>query len=196
LSNGIKEKFFIPFNKARFEKGIFFSYLAVSTALLYFHEPWRDELQCWAIAKESTSFFDLLFKARYEGHPSAWYAILFLITRFSDSFLLVRICHLLLATAVAFLILFKSPFSKIQKCLLVFGYFFIYEYTALSRNYNLGLLLFFLICILIKNRKKYWLPICGLLFLAMQANVFSAILAVALFTVLFFEQMLFLKNKK
>lgn len=179
----------------RFETICLLGYLAVASSLLYFHEPWRDELQCWAIAKESTSFFDLLFKARYEGHPSAWYAILFSITRFSDSFLLVRVCHLLLAMTVAFLILFKSPFSKIQKCLLVFGYFFIYEYSALSRNYSLGLLLFFLICILIKNRKKYWLTICGLLFLAMQVNVFSTLLACALFAVLFFEQLLFFKNK-
>ncbi len=179
----------------RLETVCMVGYIAVATVLLFFHEPWRDELQCWAIARESTSFFDLLYKARYEGHPSGWYAILFLITRFTDTFLWVRLCHMLLAGAVIFLILFKSPFTKMQKCLLTFGYFFMYEYAALSRNYILGILLLLLVCTAIKKRKKYWLGICSLLFLALQVNVFSALLACALFTVLFFEPFLFAPKK-
>ncbi len=128
------------FKENQFATGYFLVYIAVAFLLLFFHEPWRDELQCWVIAKESTSFFEMLHMARYEGHPSAWYTVLFFITRFTNSFLVVRLCHLLLMATVALLILFKSPFSKIQKCLLIFGYFFIYEYAALTRNYAIGLL--------------------------------------------------------
>ena len=181
------------FMENRLVTSCFLAHLCISLLLLSFHEPWRDELQCWAIARESTSFADLLFKARYEGHPSAWYAVLYLITRFSDAFLAVRIFHFLLTSATAFLILFKSPFSKIQKCLLIFGYFFMYEYGVLTRNYAVAIFIFLLICFLLKNANKNWWTICGLLFVAMQANVFAAILGVAFFTA-FFSRALFQKS--
>ncbi len=168
----------------RFAASCFLAFLALGIALLFFHEPWRDELQPWALIRETTSFSDMVLQTRYEGHPSGWFAILYPVSRFTNTFFVAQTVHLFIVAAAVFLLLFHSPFSRLEKGLLVFGYFFIYEYALLARNYSLGMLLLFAVCVLLKNKGKNWLAISGCLFLLVQANVFAAVLGSMLFGVL------------
>lgn len=156
------------------------AFAVLSGLLIYHHEPWRDELQCWEIARQSTSLPDLFYNSRYEGHPSAWYLLLFAITRFTSSFVAVQCLHWLLSLASVGLLLFRAPFAFWQKILLVFGYFFLYEYGVLTRNYALGMLLAFSICSLIQDWRRHWLAISILIFALMQCSVFALLLACAL----------------
>jgi len=162
-------------------------YALVSALLLLHHEPWRDEMQCWEIARSSASLSELFFNARYEGHPSAWYLLLFAVTRFTHDFIAVQWLHWLMALASAGLILWRSPFSYWQKGLLVFGYFFLFEYGVLARNYALGVLISLAICSLMQDWRRHWLIIHLLLFCWMQCSLFAALLAVAFYVPLFFR---------
>jgi hypothetical protein len=57
---------------------IFFVVVALGMA---HHEPWRDELQAWMIARDSGSLPELFQNIRYEGHPAGWHLLLFVLSR-------------------------------------------------------------------------------------------------------------------
>ncbi len=177
-----------------FPLAAFLFYALVSGILLWHHEPWRDELQCWEIARQSGTLAELFHNARYEGHPSAWYLILFAITRLTSGFVAVQWLHWLLALASVALVLWRSPFGRWQRVLLVFGYFFLFEYGVLTRNYALGVLLALAICSLLEDWRRHWFLICALLFTLMQCNVFALLLAAALAVPLFFQGIKSCKN--
>ncbi|HEY1739224.1 MAG TPA: hypothetical protein VGI86_10960, partial [Acidimicrobiia bacterium] len=114
---------------------------AVLAIALASHELWRDELQSWMIARGSDSPTALLHNLRYEGHPVLWYALLWPFARVFHSVATLQILEWFIATATAALVLFKAPFTVARRVALVFGYFFLYEYGALTRSYGLGVLL-------------------------------------------------------
>jgi hypothetical protein len=172
-------------SKYLFSPAALLLYAVASAVLLWQHEPWRDELQCWEIARQSTSLPELFFNSRYEGHPSAWYLMLFAITRFSSDFAAVQWLHWLIALASVALMLWRSPFGRWQKVLLVFGYFFLFEYGVLTRNYALGVLISMAICSLMKDWRRHWFALNLLLFCLLQCSLFAALMACAFFVPLF-----------
>src|SRR5690349_8080021 len=50
---------------------------------VYHHEIWLDEAHHWLLARDSDSFSNLVYHARYDGHPLLWNLILFALTRFT-----------------------------------------------------------------------------------------------------------------
>lgn len=160
------------------------AYLAVVGVLLAAHEPWRDELQSWSIARESGSLGELFAGSRYEGHPSGWYLLLFAVTRASGDFLAVQILNFGLMAAAVAILLWRAPLSLTQKALACFGYFLLYEYAVLARNYALGVLALFAVCALARDWRRHWLWLQLCLVAMLQANVFAALLAGALFAAL------------
>jgi len=123
-----------------------FVYAIVVAFLAAHHEPWFDELQAWRIAIDSAGIADLSRNLRYEGHPILWYLVLQAVGTVSRSWESAVIAHVLIATSLAWLILRYAPFSRLQRCLVVSGYFFVYEYAAIVRGYGLGALLGFAAC--------------------------------------------------
>ena len=118
------------------------------------HEIWLDEAHHWLIARDSTSLEDLWINMRYEGHPILWDLILVLITRFSTNVMYMQLSHVLIAWAAVCVFLFYSPFRLFEKLLFISGYFVLYEYTVISRNYSLLILVLF-ISLVLYERKKY-----------------------------------------
>ena len=53
----------------------------------------------------------------------------------------MQVVHLLIATASVTLVALRAPFTWLQKALLAAGYFTVFEYGVISRNYALGVLL-------------------------------------------------------
>jgi hypothetical protein len=161
--------------------GIYLAYLLVSAYTIAHHEPWNDELHSWNIARTSGSFTELLGHIRYEGHPPVWYTVLWVITRFTHVVGYMQLVHYLLAAAVVFLLLFLSPIPTAAKLMLPFGYYFLFEYAALSRNYAPGVLLALGICYVLTGefRAKYFLYYL-LLFLLSNVHLLAVILAVSL----------------
>src|SRR6202042_344587 len=122
---------------------------------MYNHELWGDELQAWNIAKGRSNLLGVLRNTRFEGHPPAWYIVLWVISKFTHSLIFVQAVHLVIAISIVYLILFYSPYPALTKILLPFGYYFLFEYAILSRNYAMGILSGMLICLVIHREFKY-----------------------------------------
>lgn len=145
------------------------------------HELWGDEIHSWNIAKGSESFFDLLSNTRYEGHPPLWYIILWMISKFTHDPFAIQVVHLAIAWLIIFLILFFSPFPLFIRSLIPFGYYFLFEYSIISRNYSIGILLALMICIILfKNFKGKLFLYYLLLLLLSNSQLLSLLLAASL----------------
>ncbi len=156
-------------------------FISIASFTMYFHEMWRDEYQAWQISFFSESIRDLFANIHFEGHPAGWFLILYFLSGISSDPVIMQIVHLVISAAGVFLILKYSPFSLYEKILLVAGYFFIYEYTVISRNYSISIILIVILCIQLGRLKiNSW--ITGIaLFLLCNTNLYGGILA-AVFT--------------
>lgn len=121
---------------------IFVAYLAATWFTMSAHEPWRDEAYAWLIARDTgwSEFFRL---RAYEGTPALWYLLLMPLARLGLPYFSMSILHLLLASGIAALILWRSPFSLTTKTLLVFSYYLFWQYAIEARFYTPGLFLLF-----------------------------------------------------
>ncbi|MFT3793553.1 hypothetical protein [Flavobacterium sp.] len=162
-------------------------YFAIALMGILHHELWLDEAQHWLLARDSSSLAELFRNTRHEGHPLLWSSLLFVIARFTVDPFGMQLVHVLIATTAAIVFLRKAPFNSIFKTLFVFGYFFVFEYSLISRNYMLGVLFLFMACATYRQKEK--LPLL-VLFLVLAANthLIFAVPAMAFVGLLFWEQ--------
>ncbi|HNP31656.1 MAG TPA: hypothetical protein PKN96_00030 [Flavobacterium sp.] len=174
-------------SEAKYHYSLTLLFFVVSYIGIYHHELWLDEAQHWLLARDSVSLTDLVENTRLDGHPILWNILLYCITRFTLNPLWMQVLHISISTTVVYLFLRKAPFPLIFKMLFIFGYFMIFEYNLISRNYGLGVLFLFLACSVFKERKEKFALLS--VYLALAANVhlmFSAV-AFAFFLTLLFE---------
>jgi len=152
----------------------------VITGIMH-HELWGDELHSWNIAKGSENISLLFQNIRYEGHPPFWYLCLFTITRFTHDLDSLKILQACFTIGTAVIILYRSPFSNLQKVLILCGYYFVFEYAVLARNYMPAI--FFASCIaaihithIRRNAAIYFL----LLFLLSNVHLAGLLLAISM----------------
>src|SRR6185503_9130418 len=67
-------------------------------------------------------------------------------------------CNILICILGAFLFLWKAPFDRVFKCLFIFGVLPIYIFPVIARNYGLGMLTMFLVCVCYRRRWESFLP--------------------------------------
>jgi hypothetical protein len=164
-------------------------FFAVSLVGILHHELWLDESHHWLLARDSESFLALIRNTRYEGHPILWNILLYAITRFTYNPIWMQMLHIAIATTAVFIFLKKAPFSWLFKTLFIFGYFMLFEYNLLSRNYILGLVFLFLACHTFAQRDKKFLWLCVLLGLAANVHLIFGVVALALFLTVLAEQL-------
>jgi hypothetical protein len=141
-------------------------YFAFSLVGILNHELWLDEAQHFLIARDSDSISSLAGNMRYDGHVPLWNYLLYFITHYiSDSPLAMQLLHLVIINAAVLIFLRHAPFSWGLKLAIVFGYYFLFEYSLISRNYALGLVFLFMVCHLASYREKYlhWIALLCLL---------------------------------
>jgi hypothetical protein len=56
-------------------------FLVVGAFVIAHHELWRDEVQAWLLARDSSSAIDLFSRQKYEGHPALRQLLLMPLTR-------------------------------------------------------------------------------------------------------------------
>jgi hypothetical protein len=139
------------------------------------HEIWLDEAQHWLLARDSNSLADLWKNTRYEGHPLLWNLILYGITRFTYDPLWMQLAHWSISVIAVAVFIFSSPLPRRWNVLFVFGYFMLFEYTMLSRNYSLLILFFFLSLRFYVSSRYIMLGIS--LFLLSNTHLFGLIMA-------------------
>lgn len=89
--------------------------------------------------------------------------------------------HFVIASLVCWMLVFESPFGLLTRALLPFGYFFLYEYGVLSRNYALAILLILLLLAVIRKPGTIyqWLYFL-LLFILSFTHIYGIFMAVSL----------------
>lgn len=162
-------------------------FLLIAGFSTFNHEMWRDEIQPWLLARDSPSFTVLAENTKYEGHPLLWYVVLWPLTRVTHHPEAIQFVNLIISGATIFLIARFAPGPRWIRILAIFGYFPIYEYGTIARNYSLGLLLIVAYCAIFPKRRLA--PLLPGLVLAFAANtsVHALILATAALAVLFAE---------
>lgn len=167
---------------------VFSIYLLLCILGLYHHELWLDESQHFLIGRDSDSLSSLYYNMRYDGHPRLWNFLIYFVTHYiTRSYTGMQILHLLIASTTAFIFLRKAPFSILVKILILSGYYFIFEYSVISRNYAPGILLLFTACILLREPRKNLLWIGVVLFLMCNTHLFLAFAAIGIFLYLVVE---------
>ncbi|WP_431210715.1 hypothetical protein ACQ86N_32810 [Puia sp. P3] len=73
------------------------------------------------------------------------------------------------------------------KILILSGYYFLFEFSVLSRNYALGIFLLFLVCVLLREQRRRLIGIGLVLVLLCNAHLFFAFAAMGVFTYLAME---------
>lgn len=160
------------------------TYLAACAALLPFHEMWRDEVQAWLIARDTSSIADLYSVLKHEGHPGLWHVCLKLMNLLTGSPAAMQAFHVGTAAATVLVFARYSPFSNLQKSLFAFGYFPFYEYALVSRNYALSVLLLFGFCALYRRRHERPWSVGIVVFLLANTNVLGLIVSIVLLALL------------
>ncbi|MCX6275448.1 MAG: hypothetical protein NTV09_09600 [Bacteroidetes bacterium] len=164
-------------------------YLCLVIFAMHNHELWGDEIHSWNIVKGSHSFQELFQNIRYEGHPPFWYCYLYCFTLFSHSLFYLKAAQLVFVAAAALVLLFFSPFSKLQKILLLGGYYFIFEYAVLARNYMPTVFFAFCIATIFDRDFRFKMVIYYfLLFALSNVHLLGLLLAVSIHTGFCFEK--------
>jgi len=151
------------------------------------HAMWRDELNAWLVATDSTSWRDLLANVRYEGHPLLWYLSLAAVKQLWDDPRAMQLLHLSIGLGSVWLVLRYAPLARWQRILFAFGYLPFYEYLLISRNYAWGLFSLLLFCVLWPTRRRSYLGLAIALVLAANANAYCFAIAIALSGTLLIE---------
>lgn len=166
-----------------------FIYFMVSFIGILNHELWLDEAHHYLLARDSNSILELIQNTRYEGHPILWNLLLYGITRFSFNPFWMQFLHIIISTFAVYVFLKKAPFNWIFKILFIFGYFMLFEYNLISRNYILGVLFLFLACSIFEKRNEKFSLLCVYLAIASNTHIQFSVIAFALFLIVLFEQL-------
>ena len=144
------------------------------------HEMWRDEIHAWGLVESSKGLVSLFHNIRYTGHPGLWYLLLWLTTFVTSSPFAVQVASAVIGTALIALIGLASPFSRTERILLLGSYFVIFEYTVVSRNYGIGMLLALIYAQLRATRPDASIAAGTTLGLLANTNAFAFMLSGAL----------------
>ena len=145
----------LSMQRGRAELCVFIGYIVGVIVIGIFHEPWFDEAQAWSIAR-SASWHDIIFKiCHYEGHPPLWSLLLAPLAKAGAPFeISLKAVNLVICAAAVWLILYKSPFPKIVRCLIPFSFYFFYQTAVICRPYSLVLLAMTLLACNYKRRNE------------------------------------------
>lgn len=161
----------ISFVPAKREELLAFIVYSVTTlALVFYHEPWFDELQAWLISRE-LNFWGILYQMRYEGHFALWSLLLHPFAALGFPVITMNLISWLLSLGAAWLLLFKSPFHKIVKYGLLLSAAFIYWFPVVARCYALIPPILFLIAYFYPKQNQR--PLLYAFFIGLLAHTHS-----------------------
>jgi len=171
----------------RYACWLVFLFAVVSLFGVLHHQMWRDELQAWLLAKDSSSLADLWRNTLTENHPLLWHTLLFCLTRITSNAVAMLWLHWVIAVASVWVFVRFSPFTMLQKTLFCFGYFPLFEYCEIARNYSLCMLLVFAFCALICRHPRNYAAIFCVIGLLSCAHYYDWPIICALIALLVFD---------
>jgi len=139
-----------------------------------------DELNTWNVVRDSTGLRALFANMHLEVHPALWYLLLYPLTRLTSDPRSMQVLHLLIASASAAVVVWAAPFRLWQSALIIFGYFFVYEFAVISRGYALGLLAALASCVVYCRPRPSPILLAVLLAIVANTSFYGLILGTAL----------------
>ncbi|MGK2860101.1 MAG: hypothetical protein ACSLFQ_23135 [Thermoanaerobaculia bacterium] len=148
------------------------------------HEMWRDEHHAWLLARDAATPVALFENLRWDMTPGFWHLLLWIVTRFTHDPVAMQLLNLAFATAAAWVVLRYAPLPPFLRVLIVFGYYFAYEYAVISRVYALGTLFVVILCALWRTRESRAIAIGILLTLLAHTPSLYGVIAAGFFLLL------------
>jgi hypothetical protein len=174
---------------AWFGAALFVSLIAVEVIRTLHHPMWRDEFQTYWVEINSASLSDVLSNIKYFAHPALLYIAEWPVIRLWPDPRSMQVLQIGFAIAAWLIVYVWSPFSRLQKFLLLLSYFLFWEYFVLSRSYVLIALIAFAYIVLRERRPRPELALWLLLGLLANAHAYSAIWSIALAAMLVIEDL-------
>jgi len=140
------------------------------------HEIGKDEGRALLLALSADSLWAVPAAIQGEGHPALWYVLLRAAHMVWNDTVVLQILGVGLTATGIYIFLSRAPLPLWWKLLFAFSGLPLYEYSVVPRNYGISLLILFLICLVLPDRKSSPLLLGGLLFALAQTNVHSALL--------------------
>jgi hypothetical protein len=148
------------------------------------HSMWRDELQIFQLAKNSSTLWDLFVALKYEAHSGLWHTLVWFLTLFTSNPASMQLLHIVLALGTWLVIYRWAPLNRAEKLLLLLSYFLFFEYFVVSRSYVLVALLGFGFVALRQHRPEQrfilWLMLGLLANTQLHGPIWSMALAASL----------------
>jgi hypothetical protein len=167
--------------------GIFVFLIVLDVIRTLHHPMFRDEFQTYWAAVSSSSVGDLLSNIKYFAHPALLYILVWLVTRVTSDPVAMQIMQIVLAIGVWIMVYVWSPFSRLEKILLLLSYFLFWEYFVISRSYVLIALIGFAFIALRERQPRPEFLLWLLLGLLANTHMYSAIWSIALAAMLAFD---------
>ncbi len=167
---------------------------AVSTFIIMLcHEPFRDEVNAWLIAKYF-NFRELLQIEKYDGHLFIWHTMLMPFAKNNFLYpLSMKILNWIFALLSVVILWNFAPFSKVEKTLITFSYPFFIYFSTVARCYSVGIFLLFIILSLWKKRLNHPLLFSFLIILSANTSVMILVASISLGLIYLYD---LIKNKK
>lgn len=180
------KKFLSFLSNNKFNITVLSVYCVLTVILLINHEIWRDEAQVWCLARD-LSLVDMLKQARIEGHPFLWYLIVRLFAVSGLPVISMQILSFLFVFLSVVILLFKSPFSRLEKILVIFSAGFLYYFPVVARNYSLIPVCLFALAFFFNDKKEHPFLIPVFIVLLSNTHLYIIGLSVSLFVLYLIE---------
>lgn len=162
------------------------AYITLVFVLVIRHSVWQDEGQAWLIARDMP-FWSMFTLAGYEGNGMLWHALIYPFAHFGASILSMQILNAAFAAAAVYVILRYAPFPAALRIAIISGYFFMFEYAVIARNYSISVFLIFLIAALYKTRFERPGRFFILLVILSLTNLHSCIISIVIAAMFAYE---------
>jgi hypothetical protein len=161
-------------------------FFVVNAWAAFSHVMWRDEWMPLNTARFATDFGEWFAEIKYIGRW-AFFGLIWLIEQCGGHPWLFKLFIVGVSTFGAYIVCRYAPFTWTQKALLVFGYYPLYEYGTILRDYSLVWTIAVVCCALLASRS--WRPLAfGLAIAALfQTNPFGLGLGCAFGTTYVFD---------
>lgn len=163
-------------------------FVVLSLVTVFHHEPWRDETRAFQAATTPDNIFHMVRNLKVgDSHPLLWYLIIRLAALVTPHFFSIALVHWAIMLAAMILLFIYSPFKWYQKLLISLGYFMLFDYCVIVRNYGLAVLILFVILVLYSRRFDHPYVFCFLIGLLVNTHPIAIMIAFWIFVLFVWE---------
>jgi len=154
-------------------------FFAINLFFALRHVMWRDEWMPLAVGRFTSGYGEFFEHIRYIGRI-AYFSLCWALGQLDSNLLLFKLTIVLISSCGVFILCRYSPLTRLQKVLFSLGYYPLYEYGTILRDYSIVWVLAVACCALLNSAQ--WRPLLFGITLALlfSTNPFGLALGCAL----------------